>query len=81
MPKFRKKPVEIEAVQYTEHGKLIKGMCNSQSCLAQSNCKSHCHINDKKTVNLDIGDWIVQEKNGEFSPYAQHFFELIYEPV
>ena len=37
MTKFRKKPVVIDAVQYKEYGKLVKGMCNSRSCYTSGN--------------------------------------------
>ena len=83
MPKFRKKPVVIEAEQYTEYGKLVKGMCNSQSCYASGNNKPHVHtIHEGQMILLEIGDWIIPEPDGEhFYPCKPDIFEATYEPV
>ena len=60
--KYRKKPVEIEAVQYLKYGCLVKGMCNSRSCYSSGNNKPHVHpIHHNQIVNLEIGDWIKKE--------------------
>jgi hypothetical protein len=59
---FTKRPVEIQAEQYAESGKLAHGMCNSQSCFASGNTKPHVHtIHDNQIVNLEVGDWIIPE--------------------
>ena len=79
--KFRKKPVVIEAVQYTEYGKLVRGMCNSRSCFTSGNDKPHVHtIHDNQIVNLEVGDWIIPEPDGEhFYPCKPDIFEATYE--
>lgn len=65
MPKFRKKPVTIEAEQYLIYGKLVKGMCNSRSCYADGNNIPHVHtIHQNQIVNLEIGDWVIPEPDG-----------------
>jgi len=83
MSKYRKKPVVIEAEQYVGYGQLVKGMCNSQSCFAQSNCAPHVHtIHDSQTVNLEVGDWIIPEPDGKhFYPCKPDIFEMTYEEV
>jgi len=83
MAKYRKKPVVVEAEQYTEYGKLIKGMCNSCSCYSKGNDKPHVHtIHDGQIVNLEIGDWIIPEPDGKyFYPIKPDIFEETYELV
>lgn len=64
--KYCKKPVVIEAEQYTEYGKLVKGMCNSRSCYTSGNTEPHVHtIHDNQLVNLKIGDYVIPESDGK----------------
>lgn len=83
MAKFRKKPVIIEAEQYNVEGRLVEGMCNSQSCFTQTNSLPHVHtIHKGQTVNLELGDWIIPEPDGEhFYPCKLDIFEATYEPA
>ena len=84
MKKYRKKPVVIEAVQYVEYGKLVEGMCNSRSCyIDDRNTEPHVHtIHKNQRVNLEIGDWIIPEPDGEhFYPCKPDIFEATYELV
>lgn len=79
--KYRKKPVVIEAVQYTEYGKLVKGMCNSKICFSQGNTKPHVHtIHDNQIVLLEVDDFVIPEPDGEhFYPCKPDIFEATYE--
>lgn len=81
--KFRKKPVVIEAEQYTKYGQLVRGMCNSRSCYADGNNKPHVHtIHGGQIVNLEVGDYVVPEPDGEhFYPVKSDIFAQTYEPV
>ena len=81
MAKFRKLPVEIEAHQYTEYGKLTPGMCNSQSCYARTCNKPHVHtMHNSQIVLLEVGDWIIPEPDGEhFYPCKDDVFRTTYE--
>lgn len=81
--KYRKKPVVIEAAKYTEYGKLVKGMCNSISCFTAGNNEPHVHtIHNGQTVNLEIGDYIIPEPDGEhFYPCKKDIFEKTYDKV
>lgn len=81
MAKYRKLPVEIEAVQYTAYGKLVKGMCNSQSCYVSGNNEPHVHtIHEGQLVNLEVGDWIIPEPDGvHYYPCKPDIFEKTYE--
>lgn len=82
MSKFRKKPVEIDAEQYTKLGKLIRGMCNSRSCFAEGNNKPHIHEGAKKEIiNLKVGDWVFsQDGDDRFYALSDEAFKSIYEP-
>ena len=65
MTRFIKKPVEIVAEQYVEYGRLVKGMCNSQTCFSSGNNAPHVHtIHGSQIVNLEVGDWVVPEPDG-----------------
>jgi hypothetical protein len=83
MPKFMKEPAVIEAVQYTEYGKLVKGMCNSISCYSAGNNQPHVHtIHNGQIVNLEIGDFIIPEPDGKhFYPCKPNIFEMTYKEV
>jgi hypothetical protein len=80
---YKKKPVIVEAAQYTEYGKLVKGMCNSVSCFNSGNNTPHVHtIHDNQIVTLEVGDYILPEPDGEhFYPVKPDIFHSTYEPV
>ncbi len=82
--KFRKKPVVIEAVQWTgEVGvylptwlmdKILK-----QEIVPQS---TQLHIPTLEgTMSANKGDWIIQGINKEIYPCKPDIFEKTYEPV
>ena len=83
MAKYRKKPVEVEAEQYTAYGKLVKGMCNSVSCYTSGNSEPHVHtIHAGQIVNLEVGDFVLPEPDGKhFYPVKPDIFANTYEPV
>lgn len=80
---FRKKPVEIEAEQYTKYGKLVKGMCNSCACYESGNKEPHVHtIHNNQIVILEIGDWIIPESDGiHFYPCKPDIFDNTYDKI
>jgi hypothetical protein len=83
MPKFRKKPTEIEAEQYVEYGKLVKGMCNSRSCFVKGNDEPHVHtIHNGQIVNLEVNDWVIPEPDGvHYYPVKPDIFKNTYDAV
>lgn len=86
MAKYRKKPVVIEAVQYSEHGRLVKGMCNSISCSTSGKPfanKPHVHtIHDNQITPLAVGDWVIPEPDGKhYYPCKPDIFKATYEKV
>jgi len=83
MTQYRKKPIIVEAEQYIEYGKLVKGMCNSVSCFVSGNNEPHVHtIHNNQLVLLEVGDYIIPEPDGiHFYPCKPDIFEATYEKV
>ena len=79
--RYMKKPKVIEAEQYESYGVLVRGMCNSQSCLTSGNNQPHVHtIHAGQTVNLVEGDWVIPEPDGvHFYPCKPDIFDMDYE--
>jgi len=86
MAKYRKRPIVIEAEQYVEYGKLVKGMCNSLSCYTsgkQGCVLPHVHtIHNDQIVPLEQNDWILPEPDGlHFYPCKAEIFAATYDDV
>lgn len=81
--KYQKKPVIIKAEKYTEYGKLVRGMCNSQSCFVRVNNKPHVHtIHNNQIVELEIGDYVIPEPDGKhFYLCKPDIFEATYDEI
>ncbi|MFQ5921191.1 MAG: hypothetical protein ACE5JV_04150 [Nitrososphaerales archaeon] len=80
MPRFRKKPVEIEAVQFTGE--------NHFEIEAFMEAASHRRVDEKVAIDTLEGtmvalpgDWIIKGVKGEFYPCKSDIFEATYEPV
>lgn len=79
--KFRKKPVVIEAEQFTEW--------NKDRCFNFVTCnKSADFLDDKPILKIQtlegimiacLGDWIIKGVKGEFYPCKPDIFEQTYE--
>lgn len=87
MPKFRKKPVVIEAVRYTEdsRSRLIEWceprhtFMDDDGCLCES---AHLFIQTAEgEMRAELGDWIIRGVKGEFYPCKPDIFEATYEPA
>ena len=78
MSKFRKKPIVIEAEQYTRNGLEAERVANW--------CKGNqvdlgCEIETLEgTMLANYGDWIIKGINGEFYPCKPDIFDKTYEP-
>ena len=83
MPRFRKKPVVIEAEQFfrstTSLVNNTKGVCQCD----EGDMRGHVHTtHENQVVNLQNGDWIIPEPNGvNFYPCKPDIFAATYEPV
>ncbi len=86
MPKFRKKPVTIEAWQWDESNKTLDLIgCRMMSCSGHADNPDLC-INLRietleGTMTVGKGDWIIKGIKGEFYPCKPDIFEATYEPV
>lgn len=83
--KFRKKPVEIEAVQF--NGDILNGNYNDiigfvGKKLSYSSLTKTIEIPTLEgTMTASDGDWIIKGVSGEFYPCKSDIFEKSYEPV
>lgn len=84
MGKFRKKPVVIEAIQFTKD--------NFQECcdfVGSENLNDGTSedegfigiITSEGDHNTRYGDWIIKGVEGEFYPCKPSIFDATYEPV
>lgn len=82
MTQFRKKPVVIEATQYTAEVRALRapnpeGVCQRPSCDSD-----HPHIHTLEGImRVTEGDWIITGVKGERYPCKPDIFEATYEPV
>lgn len=84
MPYFRKKPVVIEAIQFTgdnlyEVGEFIGGFEDE----AEPGAIGDCVLIDtmEGVMRADIGDWIIRGVKGEHYPCKPDIFAATYEPA
>lgn len=78
MPKFRKKPVVIEAEQFI--GSPLPAGCRYGA--GESFDFSACYVDTLEGVmRADLGDWIITGVKGEKYPCKPDIFAATYEPV
>lgn len=86
MPKFRKKPVVIEAVQFfdtVESLEALQELGIDPLRLGYENPENpELKIETLEGVmTASVGDWIIKGVSGEFYPCKPDIFEKTYEPV
>jgi hypothetical protein len=87
MKKFRKKPVEIEAVKFTRNNwDEIKAFTNETahtfSIERRINGSATCIIPTLEGQHVAMeSDWIIKGVKGEFYPCKPDIFEATYEEV
>ena len=87
MPKYRKKPVVIEAVQWT--GDNFKEMENMLGNLEGEASRAAFDASDKSLyiftlegeMKCDVGDYVIKGVNKEVYPCKPDIFEKTYEKV
>jgi hypothetical protein len=82
MSKFRKKPVVIEAVQYTgDNEQEIWRFCSTAE--AHNDMPGHWMLIPTLEGNMVVspGDWVIRGVKGEFYPCKPDIFEATYEPA
>ena len=83
MPKFRKKPVEIEAMQFIRDMEVIANLDKFMEGRGEfSTCFSRLRISTLEgTMEAQPGDWIIKGVKGEFYPCKPDIFEQTYEAM
>jgi hypothetical protein len=80
MPKFRKKQVVIEAIQFTGNDSECMAFCPTAT--DPPDTKPNLIIPTLEGNHLcSLGDWIVRGVEGEFYPVKDSIFRKTYEPV
>ena len=83
MPKFRKKPIVIDAVQITdewfdgEHPNPLHPV----GVVIHPHTRCVLIVTPEGQMRGDIGDWIITGIQGERYPCKPDIFEATYEPV
>lgn len=80
--KFRKRPVEIEAIQYT--GKNMREIFDFTKTteIEDDFLTSELIIKTLEgDMHASVGDWIIRGVKGEYYPCKPDIFGLTYEPV
>jgi len=79
MAKYRKKPVVIEARQYTRNALEAERVAEwCQGTQDDDGLVIKTLVGD---MRADYGDWIIQGVKGEFYPCKPDFFAATYEPA
>ena len=85
MAKFRKKPVVIEAVQWTGANHLLPETFMKDSGAYMSYDRKQLGEIMIPTLEgemtASVGDWIIKGVNGEFYPCKPDIIEKTYEPI
>lgn len=87
MSKYRKKPIVIEAVQFTGGAYSIRKIVDELKIPIDlyeftNGSDGEFHIYTLEgTHRADVGDWIVKGIKGEFYPVKPEIFEVTYEKV
>lgn len=87
MSKFRKKPVEIEAVKFIRNNwyevvSFTNGRAHTLKIERRINGVATCIILTLEGHHIATeGDWIIKGIKGEFYPCKPDIFEATYEPV
>lgn len=80
MPKFRKKPVVIEAVQFDPNGTWPDCVKPWGSVHPRDMSWGYIETLEGK-MHVMAGDWIIKGVKGEFYPCKPDIFEQTYEPA
>jgi len=82
--KFRKKPVVIEAMEFTDETKdqvanFVR--CPAAACFDENGLPILKIQTLEGIMTASLGDWIIRGVNGEFYPCKPDIFAKTYEPV
>ena len=85
MPKFRKKPVVIEAVRWDKgrntYDQVEQWGAASEHCTVSSVAGALVIDTLEGAMTANIGDWIIRGVKGELYPIKDQIFQETYEPA
>jgi hypothetical protein len=83
MPKFRKKPVVIEAIQFTGGSDNLSELSEfiDRKIAYNANREQILIYTLEGNMIASLGDWIIKGVKGECYPCKPDIFEETYEPV
>lgn len=83
MPKFRKKPIVVEAVQYFRHNQFIEPQASFPSLTLDPNSnRDYVMTIHGERAHLEDGDWMILEPDGRHAyPCKSDIFAATYEPA
>lgn len=78
MPRFRKRPIEIEAVQFNRIGDHPAVVADDRSPTGYG-----IHTLEHTAIKHEVtpGDWIITGAHGEFYPCKESVFADTYDPI
>lgn len=82
--RYRKKPVEIEAIQYlhNDNRKEYEGFVSGGSLVYDKESMDRAYIRTLEgDIKLSYGDYIIKGNDGEFLPCKPNIFAEIYELI
>ena len=82
--KFRKKPVEIEAIQWVEDEPMRTLIDFTNGLIQLNDVDREFAVYDRlhdTWVKFGYGDWIIKGVQGEFYPCREDIFQATYEPA
>lgn len=84
MMRFRKRPIEVEAIKFTyeTQDRVYNWIAGNRSADRDGEGKPTLHIQTLEGVmTATLGDWIIRGVAGEFYPCKPEVFVRTYEPV
>lgn len=78
--KYRKKPIEVEAVQWNGHNLKEIFVFTKSNKIANDFLENYLEIKTLEGImKAEIGDWIIKGIKGEFYPCKDDIFKMSYE--
>jgi hypothetical protein len=81
MPKYRKKPVVIEAIQWEGSQPSLVKVVKFLGYVPEGKAGVLVIPTLEGNHNVNVGDWIIKGVKGEFYPCKPDIFEQTYEAI
>ena len=86
--KFKKKPVVIDAIQWTgENGEEVRTFIGEKDCIVPIDSPTPLQFaymtlkTPEGHMNAQRGDWIIKDVDGGFYHCEEEIFTMTYEPI